>query len=47
MSTEASWTSASSEGESNARVIINESALRRETNQGSQEEPKEEEPSEP
>lgn len=46
MSTEASWTSASSEGESNARVIINESALRR-GDEGSQEEPKEEEPSEP
>ena len=38
MSTEASWTSASSGGESNARDIINESAHRRKFNNGSQEE---------
>ena len=44
MSTEASWTSASSGGESNAREIVNESAahIRRIVNDGSQEEVKEE-----
>ena len=49
MSTEASWTSASSGGESNAREIINESAAynRRKGNVGSEEEAIEEESSMP
>ena len=49
MSTEASWTSASSGGESNAREIINESAayIRRKVNDGSEEEAIEEESSMP
>ena len=52
MSTEASWTSASSGGESNAREIINESAQhaaynRRKGNDGSEEEAIEEESSMP
>ena len=44
MSTEASWTSASSEGESNTRDIVNESAahIRRIVNDGSQEDVEEE-----